>query len=173
MPDNLTIKCSRCNCEITHRCNTDLRKELIHLFKFRPESGFPQRMKRNNYYLPDKESRDGVDSQYTPFFSEAFLYPLLGKEDARTVLAILHTIIATSGIDPYEIEGIASRELDAEEKEAKEREAKRKERRKNRCRSTHSSAKDSMGKPVRCTGQRGHEDDHRGFNLNGKVTWPR
>lgn len=33
-----------------------------------------------------------------PFFSEAFLYNLLGKEDARTVLALMHTLLQAGGM---------------------------------------------------------------------------
>ena len=33
-----------------------------------------------------------------PFFSERFLYPLLGKDDARTVLGTLKRVIVSSGL---------------------------------------------------------------------------
>lgn len=39
-----------------------------------------------------------LSGQDTPFFSEASLYPLIGKEDARSVLALLRRL--TSAIDP-------------------------------------------------------------------------
>jgi hypothetical protein len=33
-----------------------------------------------------------------PFFSEAFLYNLIGKEEARTVLALMHTLLQAGGM---------------------------------------------------------------------------
>lgn len=35
-----------------------------------------------------------------PFFSEAFLYCLLGKEDARTLRARIKSVMKLAGIDP-------------------------------------------------------------------------
>lgn len=38
-----------------------------------------------------------------PFFSEAFLYTLLGKEDARSVLGLIHRLAEASGVDVYSL----------------------------------------------------------------------
>lgn len=40
---------------------------------------------------PDSDMYEPGDEE-APFFSEAYLYNLLGKEDARTVLAYLHRV---------------------------------------------------------------------------------
>lgn len=37
--------------------------------------------------------------QNQPFFSEAYLYPLLGKEAARTVLAVIRNLERKLGVD--------------------------------------------------------------------------
>lgn len=38
------------------------------------------------------------DDKKAPFFSEAFLYPLLGKGDARTLLSIMRDIAEAAGL---------------------------------------------------------------------------
>lgn len=38
-----------------------------------------------------------------PFFSEAYLYALLGKGDVRTVLAMLNNLIRAAGLDPHKL----------------------------------------------------------------------
>jgi len=47
--------------------------------------------KRDGYYQKGDEN--------APFFSEAYLYPLLGKDDARTILSIMRLIIKEQGVD--------------------------------------------------------------------------
>ena len=42
-------------------------------------------------YLEKRETRGYPMDEESPFFSESYLYPLMGKEDARTVLAMLKT----------------------------------------------------------------------------------
>ena len=41
-----------------------------------------------------------------PFFSEAYLYNLMGKEDARTILALLRQFAESAGLDRQEINKI-------------------------------------------------------------------
>ncbi len=36
-----------------------------------------------------------------PFFSEAYLYNLMGKDDARTILGLINNLLGTVGIDSY------------------------------------------------------------------------
>lgn len=43
-----------------------------------------------------------VDDDEQPFLSEAYLYPLLGKEDARTLLALVRAVAKAVGYTPGE-----------------------------------------------------------------------
>lgn len=90
---SVEIRCDRCGCVITHTCCESTRKNLAKLFEFKLECvprGF------------NKSVKDGYEKgdEKAPFFSEAFLYNLLGKEDARTVLTVLKNFIRSMGIDP-------------------------------------------------------------------------
>jgi hypothetical protein len=63
-----------------------------------------------------------------PFFSESYLYNLLGKENARTVLSYLSHLAKMAGLDIHEIQREVYAEITAEERvesERKERVAKR------------------------------------------------
>lgn len=39
----------------------------------------------------------------TPFFTEGYLYDLMGKEDARTILAIVRNILRAAGVTNLEM----------------------------------------------------------------------
>jgi hypothetical protein len=95
MPD-LVVRCSRCDSELHHECHPEtLEEAAIDLFMWRPESGFPKALKRRN------ENCDGTeDEENTAFFTEAYLYPLLGNEDARSLLARISHLFYAMGIDP-------------------------------------------------------------------------
>lgn len=64
------------------------RAAVIELYSFTVEATHLD--KTSKYY------EDGDES--TPFFSESYLYNLLGKEDARTVLAYLHRVESPLGL---------------------------------------------------------------------------
>lgn len=51
-----------------------------------------------------------VEKQDVPFLSEAYLYPLLGKDDARTILSYFRKLIMACGYDEMELE----REINSE-----------------------------------------------------------
>ena len=95
MPD-LIITCDRCKNEVTHICDKDLKKAVIDLMTFTPHCGMPDFLK--------KESRkagfyDKGDDE-VPVICETFLYPLLGKDDARTFMALLNHVLRIVGMDP-------------------------------------------------------------------------
>jgi hypothetical protein len=96
MPD-LIIKCERCGCELTHTCNGDLRQAVIDLMAFTPHYGMPDFLikaaKKAGFY--DEGDED------VPLVSEAFLYPLLGKDDARTFMALINQVLRCAGVDPH------------------------------------------------------------------------
>ena len=73
----------------------------------------PRGFKSSEYY--EKGDEDA------PFFSEAFLYPLLGKDDARTVLAYLHSLMTTCGLDPQRLSREVNAEMAAEKQAAEQR----------------------------------------------------
>lgn len=94
----------------------DLRAAFKKLLRFKTEGlppAFQPRFRRASGYEPGDES--------APFYSERFLYPLLGKEDARTVLGMLRKVMKLAGIDMRELEIEIYSEIAAEEKAEKER----------------------------------------------------
>lgn len=86
---NLTITCDRCRAQIDHQCNTELMPAIVRLYTWSPEA--PVLDTKSPYYDPDDEG--------APFVSEATLYNLLGKGDARTFLGLLRQVIVAAGID--------------------------------------------------------------------------
>lgn len=114
MPD-FDIKCGRCYAPLTHRCGgPSLLDTIKRLYKFVPEGGTPRAViaegKKNGMW-DDEEDGEGP----VPFFSETFLYALLGKEDARTVLGLLQRLIEAAGIEAWKVEQQAGHELAKEE----------------------------------------------------------
>lgn len=109
---NLEIMCRHCGQIIQHVCNTSLLEEAKHLYRLRPDDPPPKEIfnVNNPEYSPGDE--------HAPIFTEAFLYTLLGKETARSVLYTIEGILRAAGLDPHqiveqackeEIEGHASR----------------------------------------------------------------
>ena len=94
--DNLEIRCSRCKAPIQHVCDKLLISAVRELQMFVVDTPTILFNKRNQYYEKGNEK--------TPFFSESFLYPLLGKENARTVLAAVNNVIRAAGIDPRSLQ---------------------------------------------------------------------
>ena len=80
MQDSFTVVCNRCKCEIAHVCNEDVRKAAAKLLAAKADD--------------DKEHR--------PLFSEGYLYDKLGKEDARTIKALVGNLLLACGIEPYQ-----------------------------------------------------------------------
>ena len=65
--------------------STDLRERLAKLREWEPE-WTPQ-------VVREEFKECGVEpGEVVPFFTEAYLYPLLGKEDARTLLALMRPV---------------------------------------------------------------------------------
>lgn len=52
--------------------------------------------------------------QRMPFMTETYLYDLLGKEDARSVLAYVNSLVRALGFEPWKMEEKAWQELEAE-----------------------------------------------------------
>lgn len=95
MSRRLTITCEDCKAEIDHRCNVDLLTAIVDLYAWGPEHGMPAYMIREgkNTHMYSKGDEEA------PFMSEAFLYTALGKEDARTLLALVNAVVAACGLD--------------------------------------------------------------------------
>lgn len=99
MPD-LEVTCSRCGSKLHHECHPETVAEAaLDFFMWRPESGFPKALKKGNDWVDER-----VDDESIPFFSEAYLYALLGKEDARTFMALIGSIFRAMGIEPRHLE---------------------------------------------------------------------
>jgi hypothetical protein len=94
MPD-LKVTCSRCESELHHECHPEtLAEAAVDLFMWRPESGFPE--------LKGARGKSGDEhSESVPFITESFLYPLLGKEDARSFMSRVDSLFRAMGIDPH------------------------------------------------------------------------
>lgn len=111
---SLKIECDRCNAQIEHVCHCNLPKEVKDLFRF-TIGFFPDGVetKDNPYYSSGDEK--------APFFSEAYLYTLFGKEQARTILGYLNSVIRAAGLDPYSLQAQAHQEMDEDERKEEER----------------------------------------------------
>jgi hypothetical protein len=69
------------------------------------------------------KSADGYSKgdEDQPFFSEAYLYNLVGKDDARTILGTLHHLMKFMGLDPLMIKREVCAEIAAEQRAEQER----------------------------------------------------
>lgn len=116
MSRRLTITCERCKAELDHRCNVDLLTAIVDLHTWGPERGMPDYMIREG-----KRARMyGAGDEDAPFMTEAFLYTALGKEDARTLLALVNAVVTACGLDQMGIykainERLESIKLDREQ----------------------------------------------------------
>ncbi len=70
----------------------DVTEAAIKLFQYVPESALG--IINEEFWNGDKN---------TPFFTETYLYTLMGKEDGRTVLALVRHLIEAAGFDGYDI----------------------------------------------------------------------
>jgi len=59
-----------------------------------------------------------------PFFSESYLYNLVGKDDARTVLGYLRHLAKMAGLDLHEVQREVYAEMEAERKAEEDRKAR-------------------------------------------------
>lgn len=79
-------------------------KEVKELLEFVPEGVDLKAISKINYPpkdFPKKEYGEICTEEDTkqPFFSEAYLYNLLGKEDARTVRCLLREALKSIGVE--------------------------------------------------------------------------
>jgi len=122
---DLTITCERCKAQIGHRCNADLMTAIVKLYTWGPEGGMPEYMireaKRARYYSEGDET--------APLLSEAFLYSALGKEDARTLLALVSAVITAAGIDELGVYRAVNERCAEIDKEREEREQQQRRQR--------------------------------------------
>lgn len=63
------------------------------------DCGWNQLAHESGFEGPSKDHafRPGPEKD-TPFFTESFLYDLLGKEDARSVLAVVRNVLRAAGL---------------------------------------------------------------------------
>lgn len=94
----------------------DARALFKKLLRFKVDGSPLRGFKSSDYYSKGDEAE--------PFYSEAYLYNLLGKDSARTVLAYLHELMESMGLNPLDVE----REVNAELAAEAEAEEKREER---------------------------------------------
>ncbi len=82
----------------------EIKEVLEKLLSWTPEGVDLKSISRINYppkHFPKKEYGEicSEEDAECPFFSEAYLYNLLGKEDARTLLALMRNFIRSLGMD--------------------------------------------------------------------------
>ena len=87
------IMCKNCGQVVHHECNASLKDELMYLLTLEPDDPPPESVfnSENEYYSEGDEK--------APIFTEAFLYTLLGKETARSILYGIHAIVRACGMD--------------------------------------------------------------------------
>ena len=99
MAEHVTIRCESCKQVVRHVCDEDFAENYEQLMKFVLEGGpSPGLMAAMKEYPTMYEEGD----ENAPFFSEAFLYCLVGKMNARTIRALIMNLARAAGIDPYE-----------------------------------------------------------------------
>lgn len=73
---------------------------LLGLLEFKPEGGYPEdfpvRMAWGN---AEEKAQSREDLKNTPLFTEAYLYNLFGKDEARSILARLGVIARALGYE--------------------------------------------------------------------------
>ena len=78
----------------------NITKEVMKkLLEWTPESVPLEEISRVNYPVKVWGKVFGKEDEKQPFFSEAYLYNLLGKEDARTLLALMSQLCKSLGIE--------------------------------------------------------------------------
>ena len=102
MTEHLKVICMKCGQELAHVCNEEFVEAIKRLMKLKLDISHPRikdmfKVSTGNYYYA-KGDEDA------PFFTEAFLYNLFGKEEGRTILAVLDNLIRAAGIDPRALE---------------------------------------------------------------------
>lgn len=77
----------------------ETKRMLVDLYTFVPEGRFP--LKVSPY---SGEPVDPEDYEDCPFFSEHYLYDLMGKNDARTILGLIRQVANAAGVDRYDLQ---------------------------------------------------------------------
>ena len=109
MSDDLTITCNRCKSNIEHVCAPNLRKAIIDLYKWVPES-------MNSALVPLREDVPYTLDDDRPFFgSQGWSYALFGKHSARTFHALIDRVISEAGFNPRDLRNKVLHAHDVEE----------------------------------------------------------
>jgi hypothetical protein len=105
---HVTVTCDRCKSVLTHICNPELIEHVKALFTLtlHLDEDTLTILKNSEHYSPGDEQ--------LPFFSEAVLYSLLGKDSGRSVLSSVNYLLRLVGLDPEELEQKSWRELIAQ-----------------------------------------------------------
>jgi len=114
------VICSDCKAEVIHECRGDVREAVLALLTWAPHTGFQTEALAKAFADAGVESqwigkKEDVSERFKrPFFgSQAWSYPMFGKEEARTFHALIHNLVRAIGMDPHEIEADIGASLDA------------------------------------------------------------
>lgn len=92
----LIVTCQKCKQVLVHECNANLQERITKLLTYAP-GHYPGSVDKERLH---KTPGYAIGDENEPFFSEAYLYNLMGKEDARTIRALLCNLIKAAGIKP-------------------------------------------------------------------------
>jgi len=76
-----------------------LKESMKQLLEWVPEGVDLEKISKINYPVRSFGHVFTEGDEDQPFFSEAYLYNLLGKEDARTLLALMRQLCKSLGIE--------------------------------------------------------------------------
>lgn len=112
--------CSDCKAKVIHECRSGVREAVVALLTWTPHTGFQTEALAKAFADAGVESQwigkeEDVSERFKrPFFgSQAWSYPMFGKEEARTFHALIHNLVRVIGMDPHEIEADIGASLDA------------------------------------------------------------
>jgi hypothetical protein len=85
-----------------------MKQRLVELYTYVPEIPFPREKS-----IWHGEEVDPSSYEDCPFFTEHYLYDLMGKEDARSILGHLRRVVEASGVDDMELRREVNRVYEA------------------------------------------------------------
>ena len=100
-----------------------MRVAIKQLLSLKIQGGFPQCPKGHPVNVYEISKKELEEDGGCTFFSEAYLYNLLGKEDARSVRGLLYYICEACGLSMHEIEDEVYREQEKQAQEIERRAA--------------------------------------------------
>jgi len=131
MSRDIHLLCPECGSGIHHHCydakKSALKKAAIQLLQYVPEYCDPAVVKAIEKAGRASGWHDAeTELTESPFFGgEPWTYGMFGKEDGRTVKALINNLLSAAGLDPEEVRAEAWRTVERHDAENKKREERR------------------------------------------------